>query len=435
MLFAFSLALPVASFPQNQNKQNNQTLGVSTEPSEEEVARAKALAYMKTHAEEIANEYFDYLVVRFMVEDNFYGRMPSQEEEFYGSLKGLVLSTGDPYSGFLTPLETKQEMEDMRGEFGGIGLKFFPYASFFQVEDVYKGSPADRAGLEKYDAIVAVASEDGKFTYLKNLSQSERLGRIRGKVGTKVKLRVYKYKLNKFVDVELVREKIAVQEDVLKWEVKDGVVVIKPPIFNDNVARDMLNAARDIDKKYPNLPIIVDLRENPGGFLGSCQIISSLWLKKDEKLMTSKSRSSTKNYYPNNTNSIAPDPRSDLIESHPPYLRQRRTVILVNGLTASASEVLTGALQEYEDRLLVKVVGERTFGKAVVQSLFHLNLDSKEGVSLLKITTQEWFTPGGRSINGYGIMPDVVVERTMKDIFSEKDPQMDAAIKLLKEWK
>lgn len=324
----------------------------------------------------------------------------SDKELFYGSLKGIAESTGDPYTVFMDPSETKEFNDDLAGTFEGIGAEIGMRDDITTVVTPLDETPAKKAGLLPGDKIYAV---NGEPTI--GLSVSEVVKKIRGPKDTKVKLTIIRNNGKPF-DLEITRGVIIVKS--VKTEMRsDGVYVIRISNFNDDTYSLFLAAVDDILMKKPK-SIILDLRNNPGGYLDTSIRIASEWIEAGPVVVEQLNDNRRQEY-----------PAEGLAR-----LKDFKTVVLVNGGSASASEILAGALRDYKKATLI---GETTFGKGSVQAL----RDLSDG-STLKVTIAKWLTPAGDFINEKGIEPEIKVELTVDDINKNKDPQMDKAFEILK---
>jgi carboxyl-terminal processing protease len=324
----------------------------------------------------------------------------TEKEMFYGSLRGLAESLGDPYTIFLDPKETKEFNEDLSGTFEGIGAEIGLRDNVLTVVAPLAGMPAEKAGLQSGDQILAI---NGTSTV--SLSADEAVSLIRGPKGTKVVLTVYREGFNETKDFEVTRDIIYVESVETKMR-DDGLYVITVSSFNEDTADLIDEAIRDILIKKPK-GIILDLRNNPGGFLEMAVMMASEWVESGPVVLEKFG-----------------DGREEEYDTYgSARLKNYKTVVLVNGGSASASEIVAGALKDYG---LAVIVGEKTYGKGSVQSLEDLS----DG-STLKITVAKWLTPNGNSINEQGITPDVEVEYTIDDYNSGNDPQIKKAAEIL----
>jgi carboxyl-terminal processing protease len=261
--------------------------------------------------------------------------------------------------------------------------------------------PAQKAGLMAGDKIYAI---DGKTTI--GLTVDEAVKKIRGQKGTKVTLTIIRGATEKPKDIAITRDVIFVKS--VKTEMRsDGIYVIKVTNFNDDTQGLFDDAVVDAVKKNPK-GIILDLRNNPGGYLDTAVAMASEWVTAGP-VVAEQAADNKRTEYPSNGKA---------------RLSKFPTVVLVNGGSASASEILAGALRDYKKATLV---GEQTYGKGSVQTV----KDLSDG-SILKITIAKWLTPAGDFINEKGIAPNVVIKTTQPDIDKNVDPQMNKALDILK---
>jgi carboxyl-terminal processing protease len=327
----------------------------------------------------------------------------SDKDLFYGSLKGLAESTGDPYTVFMNPSEAKEFSDDLAGTFEGIGAEIGLRNEISTIIAPLDGTPAQKAGLRTGDKIYAV---DGSPTI--GLTVTEVVKKIRGPKDTKVKLTIIRGEEKPF-DLEIVRGVIIVKS--VKTEMRsDGIYVIRISSFNDDTETLFRQAVDDILIKKPK-GLILDLRNNPGGYLETSITIASEWIESGP-IVAEQLNDNQRNEYP--AKGLA-------------RLANFPTVVLINGGSASASEILAGALRDYKKATLV---GDTTYGKGSVQAL----KDLSDG-STLKVTIAKWLTPAGDSIDEKGINPDIKVELTENDINKNLDPQLNKALEILKKNK
>lgn len=331
-----------------------------------------------------------------------YVKQPVADQDlFYGSLKGIVAALKDPYSVFFDPEMAQKFKAEMTGTFEGIGIEIGIKKNQLTVIAPLPDTPAFRAGLKAGDKILAIDKLDTS-----NMSVDYAATLIRGKKGTKVTLTIFRQGWSEPKDFEIIRDKIEIK--TIQWEMKNkDIIYLKISHFNDNTSSDLSRAVRDILIRNPK-KIILDLRNNPGGYLDVAVNAAGLWL-------------------PNRLITFSKDAQGQ-IESFESRgqgeFANLKTVILINGGSASGAEILAGALQDYG---VATLVGEKTFGKGSVQKFVDL-----PGGSAIKITTAYWYTPKGRQINETGIEPDIKIELTNEDYNLDRDPQLDKALELLK---
>lgn len=324
----------------------------------------------------------------------------------YGAISGMVKSLEDPYTVFFPPEETKRFIEDTKGSFEGVGMEIDIRNSQLQVVAPLEGTPAQRAGLRAGDKILAING-----TSTADLTIEEAVNLIRGPKGTEVTLTIFREGWQKSKEIKIARDVIQVPS--LKWELKDnGIAYLKLYQFSEKASPDFSRVAIEI-LNSPVKSFILDLRDNPGGYLEVAQDIASWFLERGQIVTIEDFGGKKENIeYKAGGNG---------------KLSQYSIVVLINQGSASASEILAGALR---DNLGIKLIGEKSFGKGSVQELEKL----RDGSSL-KITVAKWLTPKGELITGKGLEPDIKVERTEEDFEKEKDPQLDKAIETLKEMR
>lgn len=311
------------------------------------------------------------------------------EDLYYGTVAGMVKAAGDPYTVFAPPAETKQFEENISGSFYGVGIEIGVRNGAVTVIAPIDGSPADVAGVLKEDIIVAV---DG-VSITTDTSIDEVVRQIRGPRGEPVILTVVHKDASQTEDITIVRDNIIIES--ARVNIENGVAYIQITNFNEDTSKRFTAAARQaVEAQVKGL--IIDVRGNPGGFLHSAVEISSRFLPKDTIVVREQGKE-----------------KKDYRAQGNALLQGLPIVVLVDGGSASASEILAGALQ---DNLNVPIIGTRTFGKGSVQEFLKLSDDSS-----LRVTVAKWYTPGGRSISDEGIEPTIVVEQ---DDETEEDEQL-----------
>ncbi len=326
-----------------------------------------------------------------------------RQKMVYGAIEGMIKSLGDPYSGFFDPESAKIFREDtIKGSFSGIGAEIGFRKGLLTIISPLPNSPAKKAGVKAGDVIVKINGESTA-----DITLEQAVMKIRGKRGTKVKLTIAREGSDELIDIEIVRDIIEIP--ILDYKVKDkDVGYIKIYSFSGNVFDLFVDAVNSLKRRGIN-KFIIDLRNNPGGLLGSVINITSTILPKGDVVLIEKFG----------------DGRKDKVYRSKGYgliNENAKIVVLVNGGSASASEILAGALK---GRKNVKIVGEKTFGKGSVQEL----VDLKDGKSAIKITIAKWLTPKGVSIHEKGIEPDIVVKNKKED---KDDLQMKKALEIIK---
>lgn len=318
---------------------------------------------------------------------------------YYGAISGMVAAIGDPYTVFLTPVQNKETKEELSGTFEGIGAQLGYKDKKIVVIAPLKDTPAEKAGILAGDWILQI---DGKDTG--NLTLPEAVSKIRGKKGTSVKLNILHDKKEKPEEITVVRDTIRVLSVDLTF--KNNIAVLKLSQFGDSSNAEWDKAVNQIVTKKDISGLVLDLRNNPGGYLNGAVYIGSEFLN-GGNVVVQEDGNGLKHSY-------AVDRKGRLLNI--PML------VLINKGSASASEIVAGALQ---DRKRAKLVGENSFGKGTIQDAQDLD----EGAGL-HVTIAKWLTPNGRWINGTGLSADYKIEMDEKD--PTKDPQMEKALELLK---
>jgi carboxyl-terminal processing protease len=333
----------------------------------------------------------------------------SSEDRVYGAIKGLVDSLNDPYSVYFPPEDSKEFNETIKGSFEGIGMEVGIKDKILTVIAPLKNTPADTAGLRAGDKILMINE-----TSTSDISVDKAVSVIRGPKGTSVKLTIYREGDLKPREVSVVRDVIKIP--TLKTEIrKDGIFVIELYNFSQSSANLFGNAL--IDFKNSGLSnLVIDLRGNPGGFLEASVDIASMFLPEGD-LIVSEGNEKT-------------GEKSEVFRSRGYKIidpSKYKIVILVDKGSASASEIVAGALIEHK---VAKLIGETTYGKGSVQELLDVTK-----TTTLKITIAKWYTPNGVSISKTGIVPDISVKITEKDIEAKRDPAMERAVLYFKTGK
>ena len=323
----------------------------------------------------------------------------------YGAVSGMVNSLGDPYTVFFPPKENQKFQEEIRGSFEGVGMEVGIKKSQLQVISPLEGSPAQKAGLRAGDRILSING-----TSTADLSLDEAVNLIRGPKGTQVTLTIIRTGWDKSKDIKIIREVIQVPSLKLEFKEEDKIAYIKLYGFGAKAANDFAQASVSILNSRAE-KIVLDLRNNPGGYLEIAQDIAG-WLLASGKTVT------IEDFAGKQEQKIYKAQGNSWLEKYP-------LVILINQGSASAAEILAGALR---DNRGIKLIGEKSFGKGSVQELEDLQESSS-----LKITVAHWLTPKGQLISEVGLEPDIKVEMTDKDYENEKDPQLDKALEIIRE--
>lgn len=332
--------------------------------------------------------------------DFVYKNKIKDKDMFYGSIKGLAASANDPYTVFMTPTETKEFANDLAGTFEGIGAEVGMRNNIITIIAPLSGMPAEKAGLKAGDKVYAIDTKSAL-----GLTVDEAVKKIRGTNGTFVTLTVIRNKETSPREIKIQRGIIVVKSIAVTYR-PDGLVIIRVSSFNDDTLNLFNDAVKNIVAKKPK-GIILDLRNNPGGYLDTAVAMASEWIKAGPVVLEQ----------------FGDGKRNEYLASGNPRLESYKTIVLVNGGSASASEIVAGALRDYKKATLV---GEQTYGKGSVQTI----RDLSDGSSI-KITVATWMTPEGDFINEKGLAPQVEVKLTATDFEKNKDPQLQKAIDLI----
>ncbi len=321
----------------------------------------------------------------------------NSQDLIYGSISGMVAALGDPYSMFLTPQEAASFSQDLSGQFEGIGAEITQQNNKLIIVSPLDKSPAQAAGLLPKDEILKIDGVDAS-----TLSFQQALDKIRGSAGTSVTLTIQRQGFASPKDFKITREKITVAS--VEWEIRDdNIAYLKIRQFGDDTTDLIKKAAEDINNKKPK-GIILDLRNDPGGYLTSSIDASSLFINPGI-VVYEQGKDGKKEPF-----------KTTLSQS----LKDYKLVVLINEGSASASEIVAGAIQ---DTGRGKILGTKSFGKGSVQ-----NYEQFSDKSALRLTVAYWLTPKSRKINGEGIKPDIEIARTDEDIAAGKDSQLDRAV-------
>ena len=308
------------------------------------------------------------------------------------AIRGMLLDL-DPHSAYLTPNEFDDLQVSTSGEFGGVGMEVTMEDGFVTVVTPLDDTPASRAGIQASDIILKIDD-----TFVKGMTLNEAVELLRGEIGTDVELSVMREGEDKPRTVTLTRDRIRIQS-VRSERLEDSYGYVRVTQFQNNTGRDVQRAIERIRQEQPALKgLILDLRNNPGGVLGGAVQVADLFL--DDGLIVytqGRDEASRINYGAS---------RGDVIDGLP-------LVVLVNGGSASASEIVAGALQDHTRAV---VVGRRTFGKGSVQTVLPLHEDRA-----LKLTTARYYTPNGRSIQADGIHPDITVNVARVELMEARE--------------
>lgn len=327
--------------------------------------------------------------------------LPSNKDLVYGAIQGLASAYGDPYTVFLPPKESEAFKESISGSFAGVGMEIDVKDGVLTVVTPLKGTPADRAGILAGDQVVAI---DKKST--DGLSVDEAVSRIRGPLGTSVELAILRK--GKLLTLSVTRETIQIPQTEDGLDQKSGVYHIALYEFTSSSV-NLFNQALSRFKASGSKKLVIDLRGNPGGYLDVAVNITSHFLPKGAVVVTEDFDGKREN-------------QTHTSRGFGDLPRGTQVVVLIDGGSASASEIVAGALK---DAKAATIVGTKSFGKGSVQQLISIDDGS------LKVTIARWVTPAGHWIMGNGITPDIVVPVTEEDLKAGRDPQMERAVRFL----
>ncbi len=356
-------------------------------------------------ASEDAQEFGIYWEVWRIVQDKFYGNVPHDSTPAYAAIRGALSTLQDPYTLFVEPQPRALEKAELQGQFGGIGAMVSRGEAGEVVLDPIVDSPAEKAGVKKGDVVLKVDNTPITST----MTTDEVLVLIRGEIGTKVMLTLQRAGAAEPIVVTITRATIetpSVEWRVLEQDPSIGYVHIR--LFTERTPRELERALQEL-KGAGAARLILDMRDNPGGLLDAAVAVASQFLRDGVVLYEDRKDEPEKSYVVTRGGAALDQP----------------LVVLVNRATASASEIVAGALQ---DRQRGSLIGERTYGKGSVQLVYDLSDKSS-----LHVTVARWFTPNRQRIDGQGLMPNIELPLSDADRQAGKDPQLERAIAYLQE--
>jgi carboxyl-terminal processing protease len=335
-----------------------------------------------------------------LLQKEYYGDdLATGKELEYNAIRGMIFGLEDQFTSFVSPDAAKLIEEDATGSFSGIGAYVqLNKSRALQISRVFQDSPAEKAGLKSGDLIIEV---DGKSIVGEDLS--EQVAKVRGPDGSKVTLTVVREGEDKPLKVDVVRAKIEIKLVESKMLDNNVAYVALSKFDSATTARQLQTAVQDLLAQNPK-GLIFDLRDNPGGFLDQSVQVADMFLK-DGVVLYERSKNGDEQVFRSDDNGIAQD---------------IPLVVLVNGGSASAAEIVAGAIQDRDRGVLI---GTQTFGKGSVQQINRLDDGSQ-----LRVTIAHWFTPDNHGIHGTGIAPNITVERGTDPA---KDPQLDRAVEYI----
>ena len=326
-----------------------------------------------------------------LIQSNYVDDVNSKEL-VYGAVKGM-LETLDPHSSFMPPESFKEMQVETQGSFGGLGIEITVKDRMLTVVTPIDGTPADRAGIHPGDRIVKI---EGHLT--KDMTLMDAVRKLRGPKGSKVTISVLREGSAEPIDFTLVREVIEVKS-IRSKDLGDGIHYVRISSFQERTAKDLEEVLEKARTSNTNA-LVLDLRNDPGGLLNQAVAVSDMFLDKGQLIVYTQGRLKNQDLR--------------FTAEHSNGLPRLPMVVLVNGGSASASEIVAGALQAWKRAV---ILGTKTFGKGSVQTVIPLSDGSG-----LRLTTAKYFTPKGRSIHGVGITPDIVVEQPRPEIAKAPTP-------------
>jgi carboxyl-terminal processing protease len=336
-----------------------------------------------------------------LVHQNYVDQPVDNTKLVQGAVSGMMNALGDPHSGYWTPQETTDANMAMQGAYDGIGAYVDTRGAYLTITKTIPGYPAEKAGLQSGDQIIAVNGQD--VTGID--PDLVRMTKVMGSAGTDVQLTIQRTGVDKPLQFTITRAHIVIPSVTSKM-LANNIAYIQITVFGDTTASDFHNQLSLLMAQNPS-GMILDLRDNGGGYLDAGIAVASEFI--DHGVIVTEK-------YGDGTTTPHDAIPGGLATTIP-------LVVLVNGNTASASEIVSGAIQ---DDGRGKLVGELTYGKGSVQNWFPL---SDGGTA--RVTIAKWLTPNGRTIDKIGLKPDMVVTMTQADITAGRDPQLDAAVQLL----
>jgi carboxyl-terminal processing protease len=340
-----------------------------------------------------------------LVHDNYVDQPVDDVALMRGAIGGMMDALGDQHSSYMSPKDFAEANSSLEGEYEGIGAFVDTTAEYLTITSPIPGSPAERAGLLPGDQIVAIDGAD-----MTGINAEVARTKVLGPANTVVHLTVMREGADKLLEFDVTREKITMKSSTGKM-LENDIAYIQITTFGDKTTPELLAALKELMAQNPK-GIILDLRNNGGGYLQTSVEVASQFLD-DGVVLYEQYGDGTRNTYDVISGGLATDTKIPM-------------VVLINGFSASASEIVAGALQ---DTGRAKLVGETSFGKGSVQNWIPLSGDN----GAVRITIAKWLTPKENTIHEIGLTPDVVVERTEEDFKANLDPQLDKAQEVILE--
>jgi carboxyl-terminal processing protease len=375
-------------------------VGYSRRP---EIEKVLSVTNKEVPAENKADFNSFWKVWNLLNEKSIYANKVTDQDRVYGAISGMASSLGDPYTVFFSPKENKLFNEEIHGSFGGIGAEIGIKDKLLTIISPLKDTPSSKAGIKSGDKILKIDK-----TETTDMTVDGAINLIRGPQGTTVTLVILRPGERTTREFKIVRENIEIP--TIDTELRaDNIFVIKFYSFSENSA-NLFKGAIDKFINSGSHKLVLDMRGNPGGYLDAAVNIGSLFIDEGKTIVSED---------------FGQNKKPVVYRSHGPKLFDDKLdfVVLVDSGSASAAEILAGALKEHS---IATLVGTRTFGKGSVQELLPVTEDTS-----LKVTVARWLTPNGLSISEHGLDPDVNVPFTQKDFDAKKDPQMDKAVEIL----
>lgn len=356
-----------------------------------------------TPSEDNAEEFSLYWEVWNRVEEQFYGDLPESPSPTYGAIRGALATLGDPYTVFIEPEPAAQEKAQLEGQFGGIGAYIQRDETGQAVLEPMPDRPAEQAGLRSGDILVAINGEPVNL----DMTTEAIVGQIRGEVGTEVVLTVQRE--GEPAPLNLTITRAIIETPSAEWRILEQdptIGYVRLTVFTERSNGEIIRAFEELSEQGATA-FVFDLRGNGGGLLDAAIDIASQFLRQGVVVREDRKNEGERIYDVRSGGTVLDQPM----------------VVLVNGGTASASEIVAGALQDYDRAHLI---GEKTFGKGSVQLIYELS-----DASRLHVTVAKWFTPNGNAIDGVGLTPNIEILPTEADIAAGRDAQLERAIEYL----
>ncbi|NTW44196.1 MAG: S41 family peptidase [Anaerolineaceae bacterium] len=405
MVFFAFLTITIAAFSGGFLVGQIYPLFADKEPALPELTKAteESSQIQNTEIEDLDELFKPFWEAWDYVDTHYVEQPVNKTEMMRGAISGMIEALGDQHSSYMDPEMYRQQSAPLEGEYEGIGAWVDVTGDFLTIISPMPGSPAEEKGLKTDDQVIAVDGED-----MTGVSGDLVLKKILGPAGTDVELTIFRPDTGETLTFQLTRKKIEIPS-VTSEMLENQIAYVQLVNFGDKTHDDLRDQIKELLKQKP-VGLILDLRNNGGGFLESAIEITSEFVKQSPIMYQEYG----------NGERITYDSRPFGIATEIPL------VVLINGGSASASEITAGAIQDYERGVLV---GTQSYGKGSVQNWITLLNDS----GAIRVTVARWLTPNERQINSVGLTPNIIVEISEEDIAAEKDPQLDKAIEILLE--